>query len=163
MTVSFLERCFLTWEFASWIACLLHMQEMLSTAQLGIWCKWDDAQWSWTMLLSFVIVSMRWAKEISRVLEWERFSHKCFQRSTCVGEGFPLSVGPSPSQPPDGKIRLLFWCHFMSPLHQRCKPSLPDKYGRRHMCNYRPNIALDALAVLVIWNFFFLSLVFGFR
>lgn len=23
------------------------------------------------------------------------------------------------------------------------------------MCNYRPNIALDALAVLVIWNFFF--------
>lgn len=76
-------------------------------------------------------------------------------RSACVGEGFPLSVGPSSSQPPDGKICLLFRCHFMSPLHRKCKPSLPDKYVRRHMCNHRPNIALNALAVLVIWIFFF--------
>lgn len=30
------------------------------------------------------------------------------------------------------------------------------------MCNYRPNIALDALAVLVIWNFFFFVVGFWF-
>lgn len=105
MIFSFLERCLLP-------GSLLHMQEMLIIAQLYVWCKWDDAQRSWTILLSFV--SVHWAKEISRVLEWGTFSRR-FPEVYLCWRGLPLVCRPSACQPPDEKICPLSWCQFTPP------------------------------------------------
>lgn len=63
-------------------------------------------------------------------------------RGLLVLERASPCLRPSACQPPGGKICPLSQSHFLSPLHPRLTPSLPDRYGREHMFNYRPNRAL---------------------